>query len=288
MMKKTRHLILFLCMICMAAVVSLSAAAAEKASLTLNKSKLTLYVGDTATLKPTVTGKSSKVTWKSSSKSVATVSGGKITAKKAGKATITAKANGKTKRCVVTVKKVPGYVKAYKKLLSQRSVNWDNTTLELKTSKMEFALAYIDNNSVPELIIDTGGQTPHAVGWGLLYTYRNNKLTYVGTLELNNTLYYYKKKGIILDNYTGGGATADTYRLLKNGRIYNKLQRNGYYNYATWEIDRYEYYDSSSSRMKSISKSKFNSKLKKLVGSKKAAAVKLYENNKANRSKYIK
>ena len=43
--------------------------------------------------------------WKTSNKKIATVKGGKITAKKAGKVTITAKANGITKRCEVNVKK---------------------------------------------------------------------------------------------------------------------------------------------------------------------------------------
>ncbi len=47
-----------------------------------------------------------KAKWKSSSKKVATVSGsGKITAKKAGKTTISVKVAGKTLKCTVTVKK---------------------------------------------------------------------------------------------------------------------------------------------------------------------------------------
>jgi len=45
-----------------------------------------------------------KVTWKSSKKSVATVSRkGKVTAKKKGSAVITAKANGKSYKCNVTI-----------------------------------------------------------------------------------------------------------------------------------------------------------------------------------------
>lgn len=56
------------------------------------------------TLKATVTGKSKTVTWSSSNKDVATVtSGGKVSAKKTGKTTITAKANGKTASCTLTV-----------------------------------------------------------------------------------------------------------------------------------------------------------------------------------------
>lgn len=72
----------------------------------LNKTKATLKKGNSLTLKATVTGKSEKVVWWSSDPKVATVyKTGKVTAKKAGKATIYAKANGVTTTFRVTVKK---------------------------------------------------------------------------------------------------------------------------------------------------------------------------------------
>lgn len=75
----------------------------DAATIKLNKTTLTLTKGKTATLK--ISGTSKKVTWSSSKKSVATVnSSGKVTAKKAGTATITAKVNNKKYTCKVTVK----------------------------------------------------------------------------------------------------------------------------------------------------------------------------------------
>ncbi len=69
----------------------------------LSKSTLTLHRPNSATLK--VTGTTMKVKWKSSNKDVATVnSKGKVTAKKAGKVTITATVGGKELKCKVTVK----------------------------------------------------------------------------------------------------------------------------------------------------------------------------------------
>lgn len=80
-------------------VTSAEAAATVK----FNKSKLTLYVGKTYKLK--ITGTTATITWSSSKKSVATVTkAGKVTAKKAGKTTITATVNGKKYTCKVTVK----------------------------------------------------------------------------------------------------------------------------------------------------------------------------------------
>ena len=77
-------------------------------SVALNKPTLTLDIGKTSTLKATVypsNAANKKCTWRSSNTSVATVdSNGKVTAKKAGTATITVKtSNGKTATCKVTV-----------------------------------------------------------------------------------------------------------------------------------------------------------------------------------------
>lgn len=83
-------------------VLPMNTEAASKVKL--NKTKLTLEIGKTATLKL----KGARVKkWSSSNKKVATVSSnGKVKAKKAGTAIIKAKAkNGKTYKCKITVKK---------------------------------------------------------------------------------------------------------------------------------------------------------------------------------------
>ena len=77
-------------------------------SVALNKTTLTLDIGKTSNLRATVypsNAANKKCTWSSSNTSVATVdSNGKVTAKKAGTATITVKtSNGKTANCKVTV-----------------------------------------------------------------------------------------------------------------------------------------------------------------------------------------
>ncbi len=79
------------------------AAPVRAAGIKMNKKTLSLAVGKSYKLK--VKKASGKVKWSSSKKSVATVSSkGTVTAKKAGTATITAKAKGKKTTCTVTVK----------------------------------------------------------------------------------------------------------------------------------------------------------------------------------------
>ncbi len=76
--------------------------------ISLDKSSVTVYTqGSTkATIHATVSGRDHAVKWESSNPAVATVSSvGLVVGKKAGTAYITAKANGLTARCKVTVKK---------------------------------------------------------------------------------------------------------------------------------------------------------------------------------------
>ena len=75
-----------------------------KPSIKLDKTSLTLTKGKTYTLKTTVTGTNKAVSWSSSNSSVASVDkNGKVTAKTKGNATITAKVDGVSASCKVTV-----------------------------------------------------------------------------------------------------------------------------------------------------------------------------------------
>jgi len=94
-------------------------------TITLSKSSATIIVGNTLTLTPTVyptTLEDKSVTWKTSNKSVATVKNGKVTAVKAGTATITCTSNatGLSTTCKITVKK---------KSASARTIDGDDAEL---------------------------------------------------------------------------------------------------------------------------------------------------------------
>lgn len=81
--------------------------------VSINEGKLTLGVKESFRLKATAAPKDAtdrKVTWGSSKKSVAEVKNGVVKAKKPGKAIVTAKAGGKSAKCIVTVKKAPNKI----------------------------------------------------------------------------------------------------------------------------------------------------------------------------------
>ena len=106
MMKKVR--MFFICMALMLSVVPVSDVQAAKKKPKLSTKIKTMYVGDAYKIK--LKNASSKVKWKTSKKSVVSISTkqGKsiiIKAKKSGKSTITATYRGKKFKCKVTVKK---------------------------------------------------------------------------------------------------------------------------------------------------------------------------------------
>lgn len=77
--------------------------------ISLNKTSLQLFVGNSETLSATITpdnATSPSISWDSSDKEVATVDNGVVTAVSAGKATITAASSSFTAECVVEVKTI--------------------------------------------------------------------------------------------------------------------------------------------------------------------------------------
>lgn len=111
--------------------------AASSATIKLNKTKLTLTVGETASLK-LKSAKASKVKWSSKNKKIATVSQkGLVKGKKKGTAKIIAKYKKKTYKCTVTVKAKPesgnltryqAYDRVVKKAKANKSVLKDPIT----------------------------------------------------------------------------------------------------------------------------------------------------------------
>lgn len=103
-MRTTKKLLamIFVVVLSISIIPITNVSAAKKVKL--NKTKTTIYVGKTVTLK--LKNNKKKVKWTTSNKKIATVSKkGKVKGKKAGKVTITAKVRKKKYKCKITVKK---------------------------------------------------------------------------------------------------------------------------------------------------------------------------------------
>lgn len=107
------------------------------ASPSLNKKNLTLTVGKSAQLK--LNNARKKVTWSCAPASVAKInSAGKVTAKKAGKATVTAKSGGKKYICKVTVNNANSKARN----VSFRNPTGGNFIKGVSSAKASFTLDY--------------------------------------------------------------------------------------------------------------------------------------------------
>lgn len=116
---------------------------AEAATIKVNKTKASVYVGQSTQLK--LKGTSKKAKWSSNKKSVATVnSKGKVTGKKAGVAVISAKVGKKYYKCRVTVKN--------NNTQHNYQGNYNNTQLN-------------DNSQVYKDIIAMKSQYPEGTTW---------------------------------------------------------------------------------------------------------------------------
>ena len=120
---------------------------------TINKTSLTLTVGNTYQLNAMVNGVTKTATWSSSNSSVASVnSKGKVTAKMAGSTIITAKLNGTTVTCKVTVKpkitlnKTKATLYVGEKLRLKATVKGSNSKVKWESSKS--SVATVSKNGV--------------------------------------------------------------------------------------------------------------------------------------------
>lgn len=184
-------------------------------------------------------------------------------------------------------------IAAYKKKLSKSKVTVlprgkkvldinDNyvTYRSSKKANVKFALAYIDNNNVPELILEDSHY-----GYGV-WTYKGGKVTCVLWGDSYDEPYgYYRKKGIYEErSWTEGSPFYKIFYKYKNGKMTKKLTK---FVYEVGEPEA-EYYFCTKPYYTSVSKATFRKKLKSYVGSTKVTKFKLKKNNSSNRKKYLK
>ena len=143
------------------------------------KDKITLGLKEKVQLKATVSpkGTSQKVTWKSSKPGTVHVSAkGVITAKKTGKATITAAtSNGKKKSCTVTVKKAPKSIKFTKKSIKIKKGKSAKLKTALSKGSASYQITYTVNKKSVAVVSKDGKVTAKKKGTAVVTAKTFNK-----------------------------------------------------------------------------------------------------------------
>lgn len=177
-------------------------------------------------------------------------------------------------------------VQAYKQFLGQSQIPWDSNWT-VKSSNCYFGLVYINNDTVPELVVKNVQDVSHAGGYGRIYTYKNGKVQQIAKLSMNTARFsYYKKKSVYKDTYSQSGVT-NWYIKLSGTKAVKKLDTFTNTAKMPWLPKGTSYYKCGSTNKK-ISKSAFNKALDKLVDGKKVTNVILRKNTEANQKKYLK
>lgn len=139
-------------------------------SISLNMDNLqvsTKGAGSSIKVTPTITGSKRNVKWATSDKTVATVSGGKVTGKKTGTATITATANGVSASCNVTV--TEGLVSINEEKIYLYSDGLKADTKQLKTNAVKTDVLVWGSSDTDVATVDGKGLvTPVSAGTAII------------------------------------------------------------------------------------------------------------------------
>lgn len=169
----------------------------QPASISLNKSSLTLGVNESYSLNAAIaplnaTNKS--VSWKSSAPGVATISNGRVSAKGVGTTIITATtSNGKTAKCSVTVKNAPSSISLNKKALTLAIGEKFDLNSSLPAGSAAHSIVYSSSNTSVCAVEPSGGlATAKSPGTATITatTYNGKKATCsVSVVKKNSYLY---------------------------------------------------------------------------------------------------
>ena len=194
--------------------VKVSAKIVAVTSITLDKTSLSMQVGDTETLTATIKPEDATdktIVWTSSDEAVVSVSNGKITALKSGKATITAKSGTCSADCVVTISVNTESITLDKTTLSlavgesailTATVRPDDATDKTVTwSSSDESIAKVDKGKVTALKI--GSATVTAIAASFSVSCR------VTVIHPDNIIYYTSTDGNIVKPFNGSAFGAN-------------------------------------------------------------------------------
>ncbi len=179
-------------------------------------------------------------------------------------------------------------LKAYNRLLQKKSYTIEREKYNMTNGV--FSVAYIDNDSIPELLVRIDWRSGNNMLSRLaLFTYKNGKVKLLDTRPLGllggygNKYGYYKKKGVFFTDFAHGDYGGRSYYKISKGKAALKLSKGIEMQASGKSKITYE-----NAAQKKLTKAKFNQTLKKMVGSKKATWMKMYPNTAASRARQLK
>jgi hypothetical protein len=163
--------------------------------------------------------------------------------------------------------------RAYNTFLSKTKIKWGTTYYP--TSKLQFSCADLNNDGIPELIVQNNNAYA-AAGTQKIYTYYNGKVKLIWTAGncISISRYYPSKKILIAGGGRQGAGYTYYYRITAG-----KATLLGEMNVSLSSM-KYRYFWNK----KAVSEKTYNANIKKAVGSASSKTIKFVTNTKKNRS----
>ena len=187
-------------------------------------------------------------------------------------------------------------LKAYNRVLKRDSLKFGGGTETIKKKYMKFATAYIDKDSVPELVIHNVKKNSGSgyIEDGLVFTYKGGKVKRAGEINLHveSKIRYYKKKGILIsydDAGDGEFGHFTEYMRLSGGTLSNTGLYKGYdFVQGQWVSGKMGDPDNDLDQGITYSESEYLAARNKMTGNKTPSKFKWHTNTSKHRKKYLK
>lgn len=261
--------------------------------ITLNKNSLDLVKNKTVTLTATVKNTKKTVKWKSNNSKIVSLTrnGNKVVikGKKVGSATITAYIGDVKATCKIKVEESNWkglYYNFLKK--AESSFNYKEGKYTHTAKAKSFYLLHLNDDSIPELIL-----SQETVNFGApenfwVYTVKNNKVVYAGSVFFKgaSNVYYNKKYKAISNGWwtNGIGGAGEALWIVKNGKLKQYKYAYEYYYNGRWVYET----GNTGSAAKKVSKGAAQAFSKKYFNSKDKISGTRLQNNESVRKKKFK
>ena len=174
-------------------------------------------------------------------------------------------------------------MKAYDEFLSNKTIPTDNYTWE--SSSCEFALAYISNEEVPELIV----HYPQAkVKTGALYQYRDGEVKWVAAMDLDDidNLGYYSGTGYYMEKDAEGDYSDQTIQYIDDLIYADGWEHMAFMIMEDDGVAQFSIYEPEPGP-ENVGEEEYNKQLKIHTDNKELTHYEFFNNTKENREKHL-
>ena len=189
-------------------------------------------------------------------------------------------------------------MKAYDEFLSQDTITVGDSisgTNVWHCSSCDFALPYISNDDIPELMLYNFADNDHVSGYGAIFQYRDGEVNLLGRLSLNDVrgIGYYRGTGYFMDQYASTGLGDITTNHIDDLESMDGITNTmfgmsmEYDSDDTSQIAGYYIGRPGEQGFVDISKSEYDKELKKATSDVEMTQYKFFHNTKENREKQL-